>query len=309
MTHGARLLGGALGASLALMASAPAMAGGCCMSATATGVGRLMEWEDFAVGLFESAARTMGTWDSDGEWWPEGESSSDTEWTTELWGLVRVDERWSLLGRVPWRWTVRRAGDLGDEGGGLGDAQLGARWDAVRLGESRRWPGIALTGGVLAPTGRTTEDSEGALAADATGRGAWVLSAGLSVEKTLLPWFVRVDAGASLPLPQERGDLAKTQRFGPGGTAALTGGLEVLDDVLVASAFLRYAAEGAVTLDDDELEGSDRAGSGLGAALAWRASPHWTVQSALDTDVFIAGLGDNQAGRLAVTLGLRYGHF
>ena len=47
----------------------------------------------------------------------------------------------------------------------------------------------------------------------------------------------------------------------------------------------------------------------LGAALAWEASPHWTVQAAVESGVFTNDVGINRAGRVSATLGVRYGHF
>ena len=52
---------------LTLTLAPPARAGACCMSATAAGNGRLLNWEDFALGLSSSMAYGMGRWTSDGE--------------------------------------------------------------------------------------------------------------------------------------------------------------------------------------------------------------------------------------------------
>jgi hypothetical protein len=295
-------------ALLALTATAPARAAACCMSATATGVGRLLVWEEFAVGLSSSMAYGMGRWTADGEWRPYSEDYTDIEWRTQLWGMFRLSEKWFVYGQLPFLMNQRSSGDLQDLDGGLADVQAGVRYEVLQIGEILELPAIALTGAVTAPTGRHLADAEGALASDATGRGAWVLSAGLSLEKTLLPWYVRLDMSASLPLAATRSDLGVSQQYGLSGEVALMGGLEVADNVVV-SVFGRYAQEGALSLDQELITNSGQSGASVGSAVSWRLTPHWTVQGGVETGLFVDGLGDNQPGRVTTTLGLRYGHF
>ena len=47
-------------------APSPAFAAPCCMSATAFGIGRLLIWEEFAMGTRLSWLHGVGTWDSTG---------------------------------------------------------------------------------------------------------------------------------------------------------------------------------------------------------------------------------------------------
>lgn len=284
-----------------------AQASPCCMSATAFGMGRLLLGEDFALGLRTSLAPTLGAWDSGGRW-RAYETYDELEWRSELWGLVGIGDRFSLSARVPVLVLARSTGAEGDLGGGIGDVALGARYELTSVGEYGAWPALAVTLGVAAPTGRATEDARTALGVDVTGRGAWVLSAGLGAEVTGMPWFVRVDLGLSVPMPAERSDLHLEQRLGPSVDVAVTGGVEVARDVVVSLVpHVTWAAE--TVLGSRAVADSDRLDVGLAAAGSWRIELHWTVQASVDTGLFVDALGKNDPGRVMTTLGVRYGSF
>lgn len=294
--------------ALAIAGSGEASAAPCCMSATAFGIGRLLIWEDFALGLRTSIAPGLGAWDAEGQWRPWREGYAETEWRSEVWGLVGLDRRASIFLRVPAVMLARSAGDVDDIGGGLGDVSAGVRYEVTAIGEYLELPAIALTLALLAPTGRAPEAARTDLAVDVTGRGAWVASLGASIEHTELPWFVRLDLGASVPLPQTRDDLGKDQRLGVSIDVALSGGVE-LDDGLVVSVVPRFTWVDVTRLDEQPLHGSARRDLGVALAASWRVDPHWTVQGAIDQPIPLDGVGQNQPGRVLTTLGLRYGSF
>jgi hypothetical protein len=292
---------------VATLAAPAARAAACCMSATAVGMGRLLIWEDFAVGFSTSVRGGVGSWSSEAAWTPYGDYE-EIEWTAEVWSLIRLQRRTSLHLRVPTTLTYRRAGDLAEVGGGLADLGLGARFEILEIGEFAELPALAVTVSVSAPTGVAPDQSTQPLGTDVTSRGPWVLSAGLSLEKTTLPWFVRCDVGVDVPLPAERADLHVTQRFGPGVSVALVGGYE-LTEALVASLLARFRWEAPLTLAGATIDGSSRHESGLALALSYRVTPHWTLQLGLDTPIPVDHLGDNQPGRVSGTVGVRYGYF
>ena len=290
-----------------------AAAAPCCMSATAFGIGRLLIWEDFALGLRTSLSPGLGDWDAAGHWraWS---NYDETEWRSELWAMAAIDRRASVFARVPAVLLTRSASSTTDTGGGLGDLSFGLRYELLAIGELLELPAIALTVSVLAPTGRATEDSRSSLGADVTGRGAWTLSAGLGFELTRLPWFVRLDAGVSVPLPQERPDLPARgghgvdQRLGVSVDLALSGGLEVASNVVV-SLVPRLTWTDDTRLDEEVVARTSRLDIGLALAGSWRFDPHWTLQASFDAPLPIDGLGKNQTARLMTSLGIRYGSF
>ena len=282
--------------------SSPAKGAACCMSASAVGIGRLLNWERFAMGLRTTASAGLGDWDSEGDWRAYSEDYADTQWRSELWALVGLGQRASIFGRLPWMLNFRHVGNLGNgTGGGLADVQLGARFELLSIGEILYLPAVAVTFAVTAPTGRPPSASD-VTGASVTSRGGWALGGGVSFEHTSVPYFARFDVGVSVPLPHDG------RRFGASVTLALTGGYE-LSTGLVISVYARLLREGALWIDGAVIDDSQRSDAGLGLAVSYRFNPHWTLQAAIDSGLFIDGLGDNQQGRVAPTLGIRYGYF
>ena len=249
----------------------------------------------------------MGTWDSTGTYTPYGDYVEE-EVRAELWAMGALSRRTALFGRVPVSLMHREAGALSDTGGGLADISLGVRHEFLQIGEVLELPAIALTAAVLAPTGRAPDAATQPLGADTTGRGAFALSAGLSFEITRLPWFVRLDLGAVVPLPFTREDTGKIQRFGPEVDVAVSGGLEVGRGVVI-SLVAPIAWHAPLTIDGDEIPDSERLDLGLGLAGSVALDGHWTAQLSVDTGVFIDGAGDNTPARITSVAGLRYGYF
>lgn len=288
-------------ALLLLLVPGAAAASACCLSTSAFGTGRLAVWEDLAVGFSSSLGDAAGDWSERGTWRAYGDYL-DREWRLSAWGIYRLAEHLEISGRVPWVITERAAGSIDDSGNGLGDLSLGARWDLLPLGSIEGIPGVALTFGATLPTGRTADESETILGADATGRGAWALTAGVSLEKTWDPFFVRLDAAGTYWLP------SAGQRFGPGLDLLLGGGMELVPG-LVASAGPRLSLEGARHDAGREVVGSAARELGLGANLAWSIGDHLTLQGGVETAPPVDGLGQNRAQRTTATLGLRWAHF
>ncbi|MBK8481996.1 MAG: hypothetical protein IPL40_12630 [Proteobacteria bacterium] len=249
----------------------------------------------------------VGYWDPTGHWRAYGSGYRELEWRSELWSMVGLGRRWSLYGRLPWILGYRHVGNLGGNvDGGLADVQAGARYELLGIGEYLRLPAVALGCGLTLPTGRTVEAADLG-GSGVTSRGVWVVSAAATVEKTYLPWFVRLTVGLNAPVAR-RQDSGKSQRYGLGVQSDLAGGRELLRD-LVLSVTARFLWEDAIRLDGAQVPDSRRSDLGLGVALSWRFDPHWTAQTAFDTGVFASGLGDNTPGRLTATVGVRYGYF
>ena len=309
MSGRARPVAVGLVAAIACLSGARAEASPCCVSATAHGVGRLLMWEDWAVGMRTSMALGVGGWDTAGDFRAFGDTYAEQEWRQELWTLVGLVRRVELHARVPAVLTHRRAGSASETGGGLGDVQAGLRYEIVPFGGPPPVSGVATTLAVVAPTGRPLFSAHRPLGTDATGRGAWVVVAALALEQTRMPWFVQLEIGASLPLPMERGDLEVVQRFGPGLQIAPIGGVEVVPGSVVVSLTGYLSWEAPLTLDGRTVADSSHLDTGLGAAASWRVLPHWTLQVSAATGLFLDGLGANQPGRVTATVGVRYGHF
>ncbi|TPV94702.1 MAG: hypothetical protein B7733_13705 [Myxococcales bacterium FL481] len=283
-------------------------AAACCMSATALGIGRLLTWEMLAVGLRVSWAEGIGQWDTGARFQLLDNGERERLLTTQLWGMLRMSRRWSAYAAIPFVTPYRAIDGDGEWGAGFGDLRGGVRWDVVEPGESRRIPGIALHAAVLAATGRPTDRSRSTLGADVTGRGVWTLVTGATVEHSVETWFVRLDLGATVPLPRRLDRPAVVQRFGPGVQGAVSGGYQ-LRSGLVVSSYLRATYEGRIRHDEDPLPRSSARDTAAGLGLSWRVADHWTVQAAVEAPLAAHGLGDNRFAYALGTLGLRYGYW
>lgn len=292
---------------LSQLAAREADAAACCMSATSGGVGRLLIWEKAAAGL--QVAPTIGTgfWSTNRQWLPYS-SYREMEWRVVGWGLVRASRRTTFHAILPVVHNRREAGTLRDEGTGIGDVSAGVRYELLGIGELLGWPSISFTGSVVAPTGRAAHQARQILAADATGRGAWVASLATGIEVTHQPLFARLDIGLAVPLPFERDDLDETQRFGESVQTTLTGGWEIHSDV-VTSVAVRGLWEARTVQEGKRIDGTSRSDIGVGISVAYRIHDHVTVTAAGDTGIFVRGAGKNQQGRVSATLGLRFGIF
>lgn len=294
--------------TVAVASPCAAHAAACCLSAASFGIGRLAIWERGAAGLTSLAASDRGRWDAAGTFRAFAGGYRQDEARAEIWALARLHERWQAQARAPWVVGIRGADGVATSvGHGIGDVQLGLRWDAVLLGEFLGLPGVALTATATAPTATRAEQATDPLGASATGRGAWVAALALAVERSVLPYFVRLDLGASQPFGFERIDLAKTQRYGRGYQLGLAAGREVGSDKLVIAGQAIFDCEGAYSLDGVERAETAMRGLNLGVSLAFRLSPRWTITAAGTTDAASGWVSArNRTERWSASVGVRH---
>jgi hypothetical protein len=293
------------------LAGAPGAAGAaaCCMSATSFGVGRLTIWEDAAAGLRLGHARSLGQWGPDGRLDLNAAGYRAGVTTLEPWTIVRLHERVQLQAWAPVLLEDREAGATHQLAGGLGDVGAAVRTELVTLGRYQGLPSLAVTVGGLAPTGRRVESTRPPLFAGTTGRGAWAATVAVESEYASLPWYGRVDLGATVPFPFRRAELGLTQRYGPAVQAALSAGRELVPSTLVASAAVTAEWEGALRLGGATVPGSRARSLGLAGSLAWSVTPHWTLVTTLTNTAWPFDAGMNRDARTGFTLGVRHGFF
>ena len=298
----------ALSLSCTLVPTQKAEAAACCMSATANGVGRLLIWEKWAAGIRTSLLHGTGHWNTDAVWHGYDEDYSEEEIRAEAWAMVGIGRKFSVFVRFPWVFTTRTSIGKTEWGNGAADLQFGGRYEILSIGEIKTLPAIAVTLNATAPLGTATHDSNQPLGTDVSTRGAWTLNAGVSIEKTFLPFFLRLDLGLTVPLPMYRGDIQDYQWFGVSTTVTGMAGIEVLPQIVV-SLMLRFLWEDNLQIKERRIDNSNRLDMGVGLAVSWRFNPHWTLQLAVDSGIFANNMGDNQFGRLFTSIGLRYGFF
>lgn len=278
----------------------------CCAGSTTPGFEHLALWETLAGGLRVGVERGLGTWDADGRWRPH-DGYAETLARAELWAVARPAEPWQLGARVPYLHTWRRAGEVEDAGGGLGDVAASVRLDAFPGGEGPGGLGIAFVLGLVAPTGQETETASGALAADVTGEGHWVPSLGCVVMR---PWdtlFLRAQANLGVPLTRRVG--GHDSRRGVDVQSAVVGGWSpVVSTTLSASLGHRWQAEGV--RDGRALPDSGRGALNVGLALAQdlpEPVDNLALQASVSAPLAVDGAGRGTLAGVGLTTGLRLG--
>ncbi len=278
------------------------------MSATSFGVGRLLAWEDWAVGVQLGHARSFGQWDSSGSLRRNASDFSDGLTRVEPWAIARLHDRVQLQAWVPVVVNDRRSAAESQIAGGIGDVGAAARYEVLKIGELAGIPSFAVTLGGLAPTGKRVEATSPPLFAGATGRGAWGGSLAIEAEVALLPWFFRVDAGATATLPFRRSDTGAREQYGRLFQAALSSGRELVPDLLVLALAVTGEWEAPITIDGAQVPRSRAYAYALAGSISWRVDPRWTLVGSVTNTVWPDGAGMNRDARLGFTLGVRRGH-
>jgi hypothetical protein len=286
-----------------------ASAAACCISATSFGVGRLLMWEEAAFGVSVGHARLLGEFETSTAFRPYGAAYTEGLTSVQPWAIVRVHPRIQLQAFVPVLVNDREGGGQRQVSGTVGDIGAAARFEFTAIGEYLHVPALALTVGVVAPTGRRVEATSPPLFAGATGLGAWQGALGLEGEYAFLPYFVRLNVGGSGFAPFTRADTGQRQVLGPLVQVAAATGREVVPDKVVVAASLQFDWQADAWLDSVRAPSSQASQFTVSLSVAWRVRPHWTLTcSAYDT-AWPDGLGRNRDGRVGLSIGARYGLF
>jgi len=286
-----------------------ARAGVCCVLPLTVGVGLLKPDEPFAVGLGGSISKQAGLWLPDGTWLPY-DSYSVEQAMGKLWAQVRVLDGLSAYARLPVLVTRKTAAATGeDTGGGLADAQAGLRYELVGAGDMAGIPAVAVMAGLVIPTGTRLADLEGfGLGAGTTARGVWSPGLAVDLAESFSPWCVRGSLAVAVPLPDERPDMGgATVRYGVNVTGSLVAGVQVLSGLGVGL-LVRANYEAPYTKDGTVREDSSKLYPAAGLAVAWAPHPRWALQASVTSGLFVDDFAHNALGRVAGTVGLRYGH-
>ena len=290
-----------LGAAAALsLAASRAGAQACCAGASAITPGRLALHEDALVGLQLRGAQLVGSFDPRGRYRPSASGSAETELRQDVFAAVRFLHRAQLAVLVPFVETRRSVAGQSDLGGGLGDINVGLRYDALL---ARALPGIALLAGVTLPTGVPVESADNPLATDATGIGAVQAHAGLALEQLAGAWTFSGTALIAQRLARDVQGLE--ERLGTQGTFILAAAY-ASESELALAASAAYAIEGNATIDNVEQRDTSRALFTATASAAYPLSDSVRVQGALFLTPPLSSLGANQSASAGLSFTVIY---
>ncbi len=246
------------------------------------------------IGTQTRAGFVLGSHDVDGKYQSSPARTSEVDFGEDIFGAARIGRRLQLALLAPLVLTHRRAREVTDTGGGLGDVNVSARYDFHLAGQDPILPGIALLAGVSLPTGRAPDAARHTLAADATGIGALQANAGLALEQTFGPWLVSVSAfvGARTTRNVRTGDQSIRETLGPQLTSLA--GLAYSFDMARALALVAsFSVEGNATIDGHLAHGTARRVLALTAAGVLPLADAWRLQASVSMNPPISDLGKN----------------
>ncbi|HEX6765883.1 MAG TPA: transporter [Polyangiaceae bacterium] len=279
-----------------------ARAQACCSGASAITPARLELHEEFLVGLELRAAWMFGSYDAAADFRKNPPGVAQWDFEQDAFVSVRVLRRGQVGLLAPVLESWRRTPTTGSEfGGGFGDLNVNARYDFIYANELSYAPGVALLLGVTVPTGRAPEAAEKPLGSDATGLGAWQLSAGLGLERSFGDFLL--SAAGIVSKRTARDVLGVESELGAELSALLGVAYTVSHDTSVAF-FGTYGYEGNAAVDGEEAPDTARRRLRLSLSASHSFLDEWRLQGSLFGDPPIDGVGKNQIASLGGTVTL-----
>ncbi len=291
--------------------STPAMAQACCAASQTGGPVRLSPGQVAALGVNADGRLYTGRFDGTTY---RSQQRNNLEWRQTLAGARQFGDSWQVGATVPFVQSRRAGGEISEWGGGVGDVGVQARYELMATGMSMSWPGIALVGSVVAPTGRSPADSmqrgQTLLQSDVTGSGWWRVGLGGQVEWLKGRWFIAAELGASQAVLEGQAERTRQVTPLPALAGRLSAGRPVGASWLWDGAL--YLA-GSLTVDQDlgdRIDGSWRSDTAeRRVALQLQAggyvSQHWYLMVRGEYVPPIDGFGQNRYAGPAAGLTLR----
>jgi hypothetical protein len=269
-----------------------ARAQACCAAGTVLTPGRLLLHEDALVGVQMKATGITGSFYPDGTFVRSPPGTAEVDFEQDLIASLRVLSQGQISLTVPLAETWRRAPGISDLGGGVGDIQVNARWDATLAGASRTIPGVAVLASLTLPTGLPPEQATHPLASDSTGTGAIQGALGASLEQTFGDWLVNLTGYATLHSTRVIQGIAN--QLGPSFNGLVAVGYSFKAGP-VAAISATYTGSLDARANGAPLPDSARALLTLGASAGYVISDAWRVQGGVFGEPPAAHAGQNQS--------------
>ncbi len=296
----------ALAALAALMLSAharTAAAQACCAGTGAVTPARLGLHDDALIGAQLRAASVVGSHDPTGRYVPAPRGAGELDFEQSLYGAVRLLRHGQVAALVPFVQTYRSTRTSSEAGGGLGDVNVSARYDALRARESRVVPGIAALAGVTLPTGTPAESATKPFATDATGLGAVQVNLGVALEQAFGAWLFGASGLLALRAPRRVG--AVSIGLAPQYTALGSVAYAFANGASLALSAL-FTFEGDASVAGQPAAQSSRRWIQTSGALSYPITDQLFVLGSLFFNPPITSLGVNQTTTIGSTLGVRW---
>ncbi len=302
MMHRAHLCWCAL--VIALLCPSLARAQACCTGGATLMPARLERHEWMLIGSQLNGKHLIGTFAENSRYRKSPPETIQQDLELQLFVTTRLAERVQLGGLVPWLFSHRAAPGVTTEyGGGLGDVELSARWDALFAGELTHVPGVALIGSGRMPTGTAPDAARRPLGSDATSTGAAQLAGAVVLEEYYGPWLLNFMGNITHHFPSETQGV--TLQRGTQFRALASVGhawTHRLTTALLAS--VTWGADAQV--DGSSVPGSATRITHMGLASAYSPNNDWRFFASLTLTPPLDGLGKNELAFGGASCGALY---
>jgi hypothetical protein len=276
---------------VAVAAPRSARAQACCAGAAAVTPGRLALHESMLVGVDARVTDGYGSYDPTGTFLTMPAGTSEVDLEQDVFGAIRVLPRGQVALLVPMIETRRAVPGEDAFGGGVGDINLGVRYDFVYATESRHVPGIAVLAGVTVPTGTPPESATSTLATDATGIGAYQANLGIAVEKVFDRWLVGATGLVAKRTTRDVDGVSEALAAQWSGLLAVAYTLSGDTSLAVSGS---VTSEGEARIDNMSSVGTHRRLVAISVGGATSITDRVRVQAAVTFDPPIGSFGENQ---------------
>jgi hypothetical protein len=290
-----------LAAVVVLGRTAPAAAQACCAGGALVSPVRLAPPDDYAVGVQTRVRSDMGAFLPDGTY-VASSVSSEQDVEQDLAASFRLARRAQVGIVLPYVETHRTEPGVDEWGSGIGDVALNARYDFKLAAEMLYWPGFALLGGVVFPTGKAVGDGTNPTATDATGTGTFNASLGVDIEKVHGPLYGALNLWVTYSADSTGGtSMTPVTTSYPLQLTALAVAGYVFESEAAIALYVNFLERGDTTVKSP-ISNGPAAGSGLrlttvGGTGLVPVAVDWRVSASLYTDVLASSFGRNeQAG-------------
>ncbi len=273
----------------------------CCAGSAAITPARVGPHDEALVGVQMQAADVYGSYGATGtfRYSPRGTREYDLE--QDVFGAVRVLPNGQISLLVPLVETHRSVPGTTSMGGGLGDINLGARYDFIRARQLRFVPGIALLGGLTVPTGTSPDAAGRPLASDATGIGAFQGNLGVALEHLEGHWLFNTTGLISKRATHSARGVAET--LGTQYTGLIAGGY-TFDNEISLALMGSYSVEGDATINGVEVPASSRRTPVIRALGYVPFVDSLFVQGSLYSNPPVSSWGKNGPAAIGLTLAI-----
>jgi hypothetical protein len=283
----------------------PAAAQACCAGGALVSPVRLAPPEDYALGMQTRVRSDLGSFLPDGTYVATS-TSSEQDVEQDLAASFRLTRRAQVAIVLPYVETHRTAPGVDDWGSGIGDIALNARYDFELAAEMTTWPGFALLGGVVFPTGKAVGDGTNPAATDATGTGTFNASLGIGLEKVHGPLYGALNLwgtySGSSSAPGANGTSITTSY--PLQLTALAVAGYVFDSEAAVALYLNFLERGDTTVSVPTSGSSALRLTTVGATGLLPVAEDWRLSASLYGDVMASSFGRNEQAGVGGTISL-----